>query len=164
VDPGLVTASGATLETLAHEAFAALGFTLETPQGGRADSVLRLGKRAAVVEIKGQKGSAKEQDAAQLYKWVAAFYADHSEHAKGLLLVNAFNETPLSKRTRAAFPKQMLKFAADQQGFCLVTGEQLLALWLKVEAAPGTRKALAESLLDCTGIYDGDSLAAARLG
>jgi hypothetical protein len=161
---GLVTASGAALEALAHEAFAALGFTLETPQEGRADSVLRLGKRAAVVEIKGQKSSAKEQDAAQLYKWVAAYYADHGEHPKGLLLVNAFNETPLSKRTRGAFPKQMLKFAVDQQRFCLVTGEQLLALWLKAEAAPGTRKALAESLLDCAGIYDGDGLAAARLG
>ncbi len=159
---GLVTASGAALEVLAHEAFAALGFALETPQEGRADSVLRLGKRAAVVEIKGQKGSAKEQDAAQLYKWVAAFFADHNEQAKGLLLVNAFHQTPLSKRgKRAAFPKQMLKFAVDQQRFCLLTGEQLLALWLKAEAEPRSRKALAESLLDCTGIYGGNGLSPA---
>jgi hypothetical protein len=157
---GLVTASGAALEALAHEAFAALGFTLETPQEGRADSVLRLGKRAAVVEIKGQKGSAKEQDAAQLYKWVAAYYADHGEDAKGLLLVNAFHQTPLSKRKRAAFPNQMLKFAVDQQQFCLITGEQLLALWLKADAEPRSRKTLAESLLDCTGIFDGEGLAA----
>jgi hypothetical protein len=157
---GLVTASGAALEALAHEAFAALGFTLETPQEGRADSVLRLGKRAAVVEIKGQKGSAKEQDAAQLYKWVAAYYADHGEHAKGLLLVNAFQQTPLSKRKRAAFPSQMLKFAVDQQQFCLLTGEQLLALWLKADAEPRARKALAESLLDCTGVFAGNGLAA----
>jgi hypothetical protein len=159
---GLVTASGATLEVLAHEAFAALGFTLETPQEGRADSVLRLGKRAAVVEIKGQKGSAKEQDAAQLYKWVAAYYADHGEHAKGLLLVNAFHQTPLSKRKRTAFPNQMLKFAVDQQQFCLLTGEQLLALWLKADATPRGRKALAESLLDCTGVFVGEGLAGHR--
>ena len=157
---GLVAASGAALEALAHEAFAALGFTLETPQEGRADSVLRFGKRAAVVEIKGQKGSAKEQDAAQLYKWVAAYYADHGEPAKGLLLVNAFHQTPLSKRKHAAFPNQMLKFAVDQQQFCLLTGEQLLALWLKADAEPKTRKALAESLLDCTGVFDGEGLAA----
>jgi hypothetical protein len=155
---GLVTASGAALEALAHEAFAALGFTLETPQEGRADSVLRLGKRAAVVEIKGQKSSAKEQDAAQLYKWVAAHYADHGEHAKGLLLVNAFNQTPLDERKHAAFPKQMLKFAVDQQEFCLLTGEQLLALWLRADAEPRARKALAESLLGCTGVYVGDGL------
>ena len=157
---GLVTASGVSLETLAREAFAALGFTLETPQEGRADSVLRLGKRAVVVEIKGQKSSAKEQDAAQLYKWVAAYYADHGEHAKGLLLVNAFHQTPLNKRKRAAFPNQMLKFAVDQQQFCLLTGEQLLALWLKADAEPRARKALAESLLDCTGIFVGEGLAA----
>jgi len=157
---GLVTASGAALEALAHEAFAALGFTLETPQEGRADSVLRLGDCAAVVEIKGQKGSAKEQDAAQLYKWVAAYYADHGEPAKGLLLVNAFHQTPLSKRKRAAFPNQMLKFAVDQQQFCLLTGEQLLALWLKADAEPKTRKALAQSLLDCTGVFDGGGLTA----
>lgn len=157
---GLVTASGATLEALAHEAFDALGFKLETPQEGRADSVLRLGDRAAVVEIKGQKGSAKEQDAAQLFKWVAAYYADHGIYPKGLLLVNAFQQTPLNKRNRAAFPKQMLKFAVDQQGFCLLTSEQLLALWLKADAEPHTRKALAASLLDCTGIFAGEGLVA----
>jgi hypothetical protein len=49
----------------------------------------------------------------------------------------------------------MLKFAVDQQRFCLLTGEQLLALWLKAEAEPRSRKALADSLLDCTGIYGG---------
>jgi hypothetical protein len=155
---GLVTASGAALETLAREAFGALGFALETPQEGRADSVLRLGDRAAVVEIKGQKGSAKEQDAAQLFKWVAAYYADHSEYPKGLLLVNAFHQTPLSKRNRAAFPKQMLKFAVDQQGFCLLTGAQLLALWLKADAEPRAREAPAESLLDCTGVFPSEGL------
>lgn len=156
---GLVTASGAALEVLVHEAFAALGFTLETPQEGRADSVLRLGKRAAVVEMKGQKGSAKEQDAAQLYKWVAAYYADHGEHAKGLLLVNAFHQTPLSKRKHAAFPNQMLKFAVNQQQFCLLTGEQLLVLWLRADAEPKARDALAESLLDCVGVFNGVGLA-----
>jgi hypothetical protein len=69
---------------------------------------------------------------------------------------------PLSKRgKRAAFPKQMLEFAVDQQRFCLLTGEQLLALWLKAEAEPRSRKALAESLLDCTGIYGGNGLSPA---
>jgi hypothetical protein len=58
----------------------------------------------------------------------------------------------------------MLKFAVEQHGFCLLTGEQLLALWLKAEAEPRPRKALAESLLDCTGVYGGDGLSAARLG
>ena len=54
----------------------------------------------------------------------------------------------------------MLKFAAVQQEFCLLTGEQLLALWLKAEAEPRTRKALAEGLLDCMGIFAGEALAA----
>jgi hypothetical protein len=155
---GLVTASGAALEALAHEAFVALGFTLDIPGEGRADSVLRLGDRVAVVEIKGQKGSAKEQDAAQLYKWVAAYYADHTVHAKGLLLVNAFHQTPLRRRTQAAFPEQMLPFAVDQQHFCLLTGEQLLALWLRADAEPRARMALARSILDCTGVFSGDGL------
>lgn len=39
-------------------------------------------------------------------------------------------------------------------------GEQLLALWLKADAEPRVRKALAESLLDCTGVFDGEGLAA----
>jgi hypothetical protein len=152
---GLVTATGDALEQLVEEALQALGFQVEVGDNGRVDRVLRLGKRVAVVEVKGQKGSAKESDAAQLNKWVAAHHADHGQLPKGILVVNAFNQTPLEERTGAPFPAQMLPFAVSQQQFCLITGNQLLAAWLVADATPDKRAELAASILDCVGIYPG---------
>jgi hypothetical protein len=156
---GLITATGPTLERLVDEALTALGMRVEPGDIGRADRVVRLGSQVAVVEIKGQKGSAKEADAAQLTKWVASFHAAHGRQPKGILVVNAFNQTPLKDRRQAPFPDQMLAYAVDQQGYCLVTSEQLLALWLQAERDPRSRRALARSLLDCVGIYGGPGVA-----
>jgi hypothetical protein len=155
---GLLTASGTALERLVEEALTTLGFEVEVGPDGRVDRVLRLGDRVAVVEVKGQKHSAKEGDAAQLNKWVAAYHADHGVQPKGILVVNAYRDLPLPQRTDEAFPHQMLGFAVDQQEFCLITGEQVLALWLKAEAEPDKRRALAESILDCVGVFDGPGM------
>jgi hypothetical protein len=152
---GLITASGTGLETLVEEALSALGFAVEQGVGGRADRIVRFGERVAVVEIKGRKGSGREQDAAQLTKWVADYHARHGHQPKGILLVNAFCQTPLKDRAKDAFPRQMHAFAVDQQGFCLITGSQLLAAWLQSDADPAGRDRLAASILDCVGVYDG---------
>jgi hypothetical protein len=155
---GLFTASGAGLETLAEEAFSALGFEVEQGAAGRADRILRLGDQVAVVEIKGRKGSGREQDAAQLNKWVADYHAKHGKQPKGILVVNVFCQTPLKERTKDPFPQQMHPFAVDQQRFCLITGEQLLAAWLEADADPTSRDRLAISILACVGVYDGPGI------
>ena len=149
----LVTATGTALELLAEEAFLALGFDVEQGNLGRADRIVRLGENVAVVEIKGVKGSATERHAAQLTKWVASYHADHGVQPKGILVVNAFCQTPLSQRSKEPFPDQMRGFAVEQQQFCLLTARELLDLWLKADADPTRAPDLAASILGCVGVY-----------
>ena len=153
---GLLTASGDALEQLVDEALVALGFKVAAGEAGRVDRVIRLGERVAVVEVKGVKGSAKESNAAQLTKWVADYHATHDLQPKGILVVNAFRQTPLAERTQDPFPHQMLAYAADQQRYCLVTTEQLLVMWLATEADPSRAAGFATGLLDCVGVQPGE--------
>lgn len=149
----LLTADGTVLERLVHEAFVALGFEVEHGAPGRSDRLVRLGRRVAVVEIKGKSKSASERDAAQLQKWVSDYHSNHARKPKGILVVNAWKGRPLAARTEPAFPKQMLKFAADEQQQCLLTSAQLLGLWLEAETKPSRKRSLANSLLSTVGVY-----------
>jgi len=148
----LFTGTGRALEDVAMQALEALGFKVEHGAVGRADLVARFGKRVAVVEAKGLSKSAKERDAAQLEKWVVEHHLDQGGQPKGILVVNAYAQTPLVKRTHAAFPQQMLKYACDR-GFCLITGVQLLGAWLDAEKTPSLKASIRTSILDCVGVY-----------
>ena len=67
--------------------------------------------------------------------------------------MNGWRDKPLHKRTQEAFPEQMLKFSVGR-GHALVTGTQLLAAWLDVEANPEKADEVADSLLKCVGRYE----------
>jgi hypothetical protein len=134
---------------MAAEAFAALGFDVTSGERGRADLLLRHGARSAVVEVKGKRASASERDASQVAKWVFGEHADHGRRAKGILLVNGFKDRPPAARG-AVFPDQMLRFA-QQQELCLLTGVQLLTMWLLAERDARARARLARLLLSTVG-------------
>lgn len=148
----LFTGTGRDLEEAAKQALEGLGFAVEYGAPGRADLVARAGKRVAVLEVKGLSKSAKERDAAQLEKWVVEHHLAEGNQPKGILVVNAYAQTPLGKRSGSAFPEQMLKYARDK-GFCLVTGLQLLGAWLDAEESPRRKAGLRKSILDCVGVY-----------
>jgi hypothetical protein len=108
------------------------------------------------VEVKGKKGSAAEADAAQLEKWVAGFKEASGADAKGILLVNAFCETPLAERKEPAFPHQMLKYSTQRE-HCLMTATQLLGLLLAARAEPSRRVELVNSIFTTNGVLAGYS-------
>lgn len=150
----LFAGSGIALENLVKEAFKRLGFSLEPSDPTRSDCILKRKRRYAVVEVKGKDKSAAERDAAQLEKWVSGYYADTGRRAKGILVVNAWRSKPLEQRDeKESFPPQMLKFAAEERGQCLLTGLQLLGIWIAAEANPKTKDRLANSILSCVGPY-----------
>jgi hypothetical protein len=150
----LISGTGPSLEHAVDEAFRALGFDVEPGPPGRTDRILRRKRRTAVVEIKGKSKSASEKDAAQLEKWRSDFHATHGFVPKGVLVVNAWKGKPLDEREELeAFPNQMLAFAGEQRGQCLLTGTQLLGLWLAAEKNPRQREELARSIMSCEGIY-----------
>lgn len=152
----LISGTGPSLERVVDEAFCALGFDVEPGVPGRTDRIVRRKRRAAVVEIKGKSKSASERDAAQLEKWRSDFYAEHGTMPKGILVVNAWKGKPLDDREDlAAFPDQMLPFAVEQRKQCLITGIQLLGLWLEADKYPSRVDKLARSVMACEGVYSG---------
>lgn len=147
----LFTGTGKAFETVVAEAFTALGFQVEEGLPGRADRIIRhpdLGP--AVLEAKGKAKSAAEKDSAQLEKWASEYQLEHEEAAKPILVVNAFRDLPLLKRTQDAFPDQMLPYA-EARGHCLVTGIQLLGAWLDAEREPSRAKEIATGVFKCVG-------------
>lgn len=150
----LFSGTGASLENIVAEALTAIGFEVDMGPPGRSDLTIWRGRRVAVVEVKGVSRSAAEKHAAQLEKWVNSHHAEHGKQPKGILVVNTWRNTPLSEREgRTHFPQQMLKFAAEERGHCLITGVQLLGLWLEVDRAPSRKARIANELLSCVGPF-----------
>lgn len=133
-----------------------LGLKAFLGETGRDDIVVEFNGQSAVVEVKGKKGSAAEADAAQLEKWVAGFKQEKNSDPKGILMVNAFCETPLLERKEQAFPHQMLKYSTQRE-HCLMTTLQLLGLLLEARAYPEKKSELVDSLFSTVGIYTGFS-------
>jgi hypothetical protein len=149
----LFSGSGRSLEVLVREVFEALGCEVSEPPLGRDDLIINCDGSPAVVEVKGVAGSAAERHAAQLEKWVSAYFETHNTQPKGILVVNAFREQPLPERIETVFPDQMLGYC-KQRGHCLITGLQLLGILLEVERNPSAAEELRRSLFETIGRYE----------
>jgi hypothetical protein len=148
----LFTGTGRALEVVAASVFREMGLEVLEPPPGRDDLIVKFGDKVAVVEVKGKTKSAAEKDAAQLEKWVSTYYEKHGVMPKGILIVNAFNETPLHGRTEPAFPDQMLPYSTGR-GHCLITGLQFLGLYLQYKNHPESRQSLTDSLFSTAGVF-----------
>jgi hypothetical protein len=148
----LFTAKGDFLAGAVIETFRELGAKAEPGESGRDDIIIEFEGKHGVIEVKGKNGSAAEKDVAQLQKWVSISLADREIDAKGILVVNAFCDTPLVERVEQAFPDQMLKLAKKYE-HCLLTTTQLLGLLLEARAHPEKRVELVNSLFSTIGVY-----------
>jgi hypothetical protein len=131
----LFTGTGDALEDQVAEVFRLLRADVAPGDPGRADLILHHRNRAAVVEVKGVAKSAAEKHAAQLEKWRLEYADQHEDLPKGVLVVNAYAQTPLHERTEEPFPDQMLTFSA-RRGHCLMTGVQLLCAFIDCKDDP----------------------------
>lgn len=148
----LFTAKGDILLEMVMDVFRSLGTKATGGEPGRDDIIIEFEGKPAVAEVKGKKKSAAEEDAAQLEKWVAGFKAEKGSDPKGILLINAFCETPLAERNEPPFPHQMLKYSSQRE-HCLITTLQLLGLLLEARAHPEKRVELVNSLFSTVGVY-----------
>jgi len=142
------------LETQCKKIFEELGFEAEKPEGNRKDLILKYGKdKIAVVEIKGKDNrSAGEDDIMQLEKWKIEYHDSHKKIPKGILVANMYKDTPLNDRKQTAFPDQLLPLATGRE-LCLITGTQLLCLYLDYKRNPSKKDQLIDSLFNTVGIY-----------
>jgi len=142
----LFTAKGDVLVNAIIEVFRSLGVKADGGDPGRDDISIEFDGKPVVAEVKGKKKSGAEEDAAQLEKWVAGFKAEKGVDPKGILLINAYCETPLAERSEPPFPHQMLKYSTQRE-HCLITTLQLLGLFLEARAHPEKRPELRVSKL-----------------
>ncbi|WP_158712960.1 hypothetical protein OG337_20670 [[Kitasatospora] papulosa] len=150
----LLYATGDELEAQVMAAFRVLGFDAKRGPEGRADIMLQLDTRCAVVEVKGLNGSAAEKNAAQLEKWISEEMLSGAGKVKGILVINAHRLTPPDARSNPSFPNQMVKFSTPRE-HCLVTTVQLLAMVRTVIEKQADASSIAEELLNTTGTVSG---------
>ncbi len=149
----LFTGTGKALEAQVRRVFEELGFTVQEERPGRDDLILEYEDLVAVVEVKGVSKSAAEKHAAQLEKWVSEYYSSHGTNPKGILVVDTFNDTPLIERTKKSFPDQMLPYSQNR-GHCLITGLQLLGMYLDCKDKPEKRAEMIKKIFDTVGEFD----------
>lgn len=148
----LLTASGTLLEEVVKETLAEIGFTLYQCQVGRSDIIATYRDVDVVAEIKGVSKSAAEKHAAQLEKWVSQFVEEHEHSPKAMLIVNGYCDTPLTERTEAVFPDQMLRYCTARE-HVLITTTQLLCLYIEIKNNPSCADERIGELLSCVGKY-----------
>jgi len=146
----LFTATGDLLEKSIASVFKMLGVTILEVDDNRDDIIFEHNGRIAVVEIKGVTKSAAESHAAQLEKWVSEYHLTKNISAKGILIVNAYKDLELSKRTELSFPDQMKKYS-EKRDHCLLTATQLLGLYFDCLARPNDKDAIIDKLFDTIG-------------
>lgn len=150
----LISGTGRALELQVRKVMEELGFEVTEGSRGRDDLILRHDDKLAVVEVKGVGKSAAEKHAAQLEKWVSEKLLSTGAAPKGILIVNAQKDIPLSDRTEAPFPQQMMAYS-ENRGHCLLTGIQLLGIYLYCKENPDQKQSVVDRLLTTNGRFQG---------
>ena len=151
----LLNKKGHLLQDKVIQVLREIGIDAKSGPEGRDDIIINDCDRiVAVCEVKGNKKSAAERDAAQLMKWVARVLGEEGYEPKGILIVNAFCEKDVLQRTEDAFPHQMLELCIRHK-YCLLTTTQLFNIFcdFKRGKIPNGNTILKEWLA-CEGTYD----------
>jgi len=135
----LLFATSSTLEERVKQILKEFGYQLLHTEKNRDDVIISHKDQVAVIEIKGQKGSAAEANAAQLMKWVTTYHHDMGKSPKGILIINAFKDKALIERNESPFPDQMMDYCKKME-LTLLTTTQLLGLYLDFKTGDITFK------------------------
>jgi hypothetical protein len=139
------------LENAVGRLFKMLGCRVEPGPKARDDLLLQYGKHVAVVEVKGLVKGAREEHVRQTMAWVLGYNERRGKRPKGLLVVNAFRNTPPQKRSGLAFPHAV---AAEGQkhGLCLMTSLHLLAFASECQERKRDPREVMRRILSTTGV------------
>lgn len=148
-----LSGSGKALEVTIKRILESIGFEVNEGALNRDDLILTYKELVAVAEVKGVGKSSAESHAAQLEKWVSEYYSNHEVQPKGILIVNAFKDSPLGKRIEPAFPDQMLGYSQRRE-HCLITTLQLLGIYFDILQNPEKKDGLIASLFKTNGVYE----------
>ncbi|HLE24643.1 MAG TPA: hypothetical protein VI935_03225 [Thermodesulfobacteriota bacterium] len=148
----LFTGTGKEIEDQVKEILEEMGFTfMEGLQDGEG-LIFKYNDRITVVEIKGVPGSALEKHAIQLEKGIIDYYSSHEVMPKGVLVVNVYKDTPLDDRNGAPFPSNLISYS-EKRDHCLITGLQLLGLYLDCKNNPDKKAQVIASIFSTSGVF-----------
>jgi len=148
----LFTGTGKEIEDQVKEILEEMGFTfMEGLQDGEG-LIFKYNDRITVVEIKGVPGSALEKHAIQLEKGIIDYYSSHEVMPKGVLVVNVYKDTPLDDRNGAPFPGNLISYS-EKRDHCLITGLQLLGLYLDCKNNPDKKAQVIASIFSTSGVF-----------
>jgi hypothetical protein len=148
----LFAGDGRALELEVCKIFRDLGVDAKEGPSGRDDLILKYHDKIAVVEVKGVSKSAAESHATQLEKWVSEYSLQNGIKPKGILVINTYKNIPLRDRKEKAFPDQMIPFS-EKRDHCLLTGLQLLGLYLDCMNNSSRKEEMVRLLFDTNGIF-----------
>ena len=151
----LVTGCDSALEGAVDRVLTDLGLKVEPGPKGRVDRTATYKSRKFAVEVQGVKRGAKEDHARALTIWVQDVALQDGKEPKGLLVVNAYRDTPLAEREgNNPWPGETIKIC-ERQGHCAITGLQLLGLYLDAMADNTKREQLIERMFSTKGLFEG---------
>jgi hypothetical protein len=161
-------------------ALTAVGLAVVDGPNPRADLLVTDGVRLGAVEAKGLEGPAKEPNLVQAEKWVTetkhalvlsqeARLADHdlrrygeqlaalgvrleatNVDCKGIMVIGTFRKTPLSQRTLADYPDQMLR-PLKRSRICALTGLDLFTMLMSSRTNPTLKAGFVDMLFETDG-------------
>lgn len=114
--------------------------------------VFKYNDRITIVETKGVSGGALEKHAIQLEKGIIEYYSSHEIMPKGVLVVNVYKDTPLDDRNVAPFPSNLISYS-EKRDHCLITGLQLLGLYLDCKDNPDKKAQVIASIFSTSGVF-----------
>jgi hypothetical protein len=154
-DKILLYGSGDSLAEQCSSIFERFGAKRLPAPERRADLRFEYQDKILVMEIKGLSKSAKEENAAQLEKWVMEELTSGTEFGriKAFLVVNAYRHKPLNERA-VPFPTQMIPMSTQRE-HALLTTTQLFVLAAQVAESTITAQDAMALLISTVGVLDG---------
>ena len=151
----LFTGHDSALEAAVDRVLTNLGMHVEPGKSKRVDRTATYGEKKFAIEVQGTKKGAKEDHVRALNMWVSEVGMADGKDPKGLLVVNAFRETPLSDRGSVnPWPGASIE-KCERYGYCAITGLQLLGLYLDAKSDETKREKLIEVLFQTDGRFEG---------
>ena len=151
----LLAAEGDELYLGCSQVFGKLGWTVKQTAGVKGEFLLMQGDAtAAIVRIVWTASKPKSADVAQLAESIIAFWGEHEEEPKGILLASTYANRPPSERTDEDYSEGITDFAA-KKNLCLMTCLQLLSIYMDVQSSTAQADELRKQILSTNGRLPG---------
>lgn len=154
----LLAADGDDLYNACSKVFEQLGWKVKPATGAKNEFwLMEDDSTTSIVRIIRTPSRPKSADVAQLAESIIAYWGEHEEEPKGVLLASTYANRPPVERTEEDYTDAIAEFA-QKKNLCLITSLQLLSIYRDLEGGSATAKDLKEQILSTSGRLQGFSI------